>query len=34
MDDWGVEMSETVRITESGEPEVFSDLPRQVFVKA
>jgi Xaa-Pro dipeptidase len=33
MDDWGVEVSETFRVTESGPPELFSHLPRQVFVK-
>jgi ectoine hydrolase len=33
MDDWGFEVSETFRITEDGAPEVFSHVPRQVFVK-
>jgi ectoine hydrolase len=33
MNDWGVEVSETFRVTESGPPEVFSRLPQQVFVK-
>mgnify|MGYP000164966628 CR=1 FL=1 len=34
MDDWGFEVSETFRVTESGPPEVFSHVPRQLFVKA
>ena len=34
MDDWGFEVSETFRVTENGAPEVFSHVPRQVFVKA
>jgi Xaa-Pro dipeptidase len=33
MDDWGFEISETFRVTEDGAPEVFSHVPRQVFVK-
>jgi ectoine hydrolase len=33
MDDWGFEVSETFRVTEDGAPEVFSHVPRQVFVK-
>ncbi len=33
MDDWGFELSETLRVTEAGAPEVFSHVPRQVFVK-
>jgi Xaa-Pro dipeptidase len=32
MADWGFEISETFRVTE-GEPELFSHVPRQVFVK-
>ena len=32
--DWGFEISETFRVTEAGPPEVFSHVPRQVFVKA
>ena len=34
MDDWGFEVSETFRVTEDGPPEVFSHVPRQLFVKA
>jgi ectoine hydrolase len=33
MDDWGFEVSETFRVTESGPPEVLSHVPRQLFVK-
>ena len=32
MDDWGFEISETFRVTE-GAPEVFTNVPREVFVK-
>ena len=34
LDDGGFEISETFRVTENGAPEVFSHVPRQVFVKA
>ncbi len=33
MDDWGYELSETIRVTEAGAPESFSRLPRKLFVK-
>ncbi len=33
MDDWGFELSETFRVTDDGAPEVFSHVPREVFVK-
>jgi hypothetical protein len=33
MDDWGFELSETLRITDDGPPEVFTHVPREVFVK-
>lgn len=33
MDDWGFELSETIRVTDDG-PESFSRLPRKLFVKA
>jgi len=33
MDDWGFELSETFRVTEHGEPEVFSRFPRELIVK-
>jgi ectoine hydrolase len=33
MDDWGFELSETFRVTDDGAPEVFSHVPRKVFVK-
>ena len=33
MDDWGFEISETFRVTADGGPEVFSHVPREVFVK-
>ncbi len=32
--DWGFEISETFRVTEDGGPEVFSTVPREVFIKA
>ncbi len=32
MDDWGLEISECVRVTESG-AETFCDFPRRLFVK-
>ena len=32
LDDWGIEISETIRITETG-GETFSDFPRQLFVR-
>ena len=31
-DDWGIEISECIRITETG-AETFCDFPRQLFVK-
>ncbi len=34
MADWGFEISETFRVTEDGGPEVFSHVPREVFIKA
>lgn len=33
MADWGFEISETLRVTNEGAPEVFSHVPREVFVK-
>ena len=33
MDDWGFELSETFRATDDGAPEVFSQVPKEVFVK-
>jgi len=33
MEDWGLEITETLRITESGAPEAFADYPRKLFVK-
>jgi ectoine hydrolase len=33
MDDWGMEITETIRITEDGAPECFCDRPRKLFVK-
>jgi len=33
LDDGGFEISETFRVTENGGPEVFSHVPREVFVK-
>ena len=33
MDDWGMEITETIRITEDGPPECFCDRPRELFVK-
>ncbi len=33
MEDWGYELSETVRVSEDGAPESFSRLPRELFVK-
>jgi Xaa-Pro dipeptidase len=33
LDDGGFEISETFRVTEAGAPEVFSQVPREVFVK-
>ncbi len=32
MDNWGFELSETIRVTEDGAPESFSTLPRKLFV--
>jgi Xaa-Pro aminopeptidase len=32
MEGWGFELSETFRVTETGY-EVFTDFPRQLFVK-
>ena len=32
-DDWGYEISETLRVTEAGPPEVLTRFPRQLFVK-
>ena len=34
LDEGGFEISETFRVTENGPPEVFSHVPREVFVKA
>jgi len=34
MDDWGFELSETIRVTDDGAPESFSTLPRKLFVNA
>ncbi len=33
MDDWGLEITESIRITESGPAETFCTRPRQMFVK-
>ena len=33
MDDWGMEITETIRITENGAPECLCDRPRKLFVK-
>ena len=33
MDDWGMEITETIRITEDGAPECLCDRPRKLFVK-
>ena len=33
MDDWGLETTETIIITENGPPEVLSDVERKIFVK-
>ncbi len=33
MDDWGFELSETIRVADDGAPESFSQLPRKLFVK-
>jgi len=33
MDDWGLEITESILITEDGPPEVFCDLPRRLIVK-
>jgi ectoine hydrolase len=33
-DDWGYEISETFRVAEAGPPEVLTDFPRRLFVKA
>ena len=33
MDDWGLEITESIVITESGPAETFTDFPRQLFVK-
>ncbi len=33
MDDWGIEITEPIRITDDGPPECFCDLPREMFVK-
>jgi ectoine hydrolase len=32
-DDWGLEITETLRITESGPAECLADYPRKLFVK-
>ena len=32
MEDWGYELSETIRITEA-EPELLTEFPQQLFVK-
>jgi ectoine hydrolase len=34
LDDWGYEISETLRVTQAGPPEVLTDFPRRLFVKA
>lgn len=33
MDDWGLEITESIVITESGPPETLSNFPRRLFVK-
>lgn len=34
MEDWGLEITETLRITENGPPECLADVPRKLFVKS
>lgn len=34
MEDWGFVLSETFRVTDSGAPETFSRMPRQLFAKS
>jgi Xaa-Pro dipeptidase len=33
MDDWGFELSETFRISESGGPEIFNHVPQELFIR-
>ena len=33
MDEWGLEITESLRITEDGPAECFCDYPRKLFVK-
>ncbi len=34
MDDWGLEITETIRITADGPAETLTDFPRELIVKA
>ena len=33
MDDWGLEITESILITENGPAECFCDRPRKMFIK-
>jgi hypothetical protein len=33
MDDWGIETTETILITDTGAPYMFTNLPRELTVK-